>query len=925
MQKIKSIMKDNRIRNRLLMFKLGCIIIMAFLFVGLQTAEISAASGLKLYNYTTKSYLTYTGKQVKATLNGKIISKEKTPGIIIDGIALVSYKDVFVRSDIDADFVYNKPKSTVTLSRSGTTIVMTIGSKKATVNGKAVTLPVAPVKIKYRDAGITNILVPSRFVSETFGLGYTWYSAKSTVAIEKKSSVTLSYNSGKKFEYTGTLANVTIDGKKISLGNMPSIITNNTAMLRAKRVFSDSVIDADYKYNKADKSVTLSKNDNILVMKIGSPVAHLNGKPIVMDTAPIIVTNHEVGTSYVMVPGSFTASCLGYDYTWDNPNRTSKIISRKDSDISNEDKVEHDQENPTEKSGESPSPELGDTGVVFDPGTILHEWTTFDTLIAKSSGVTELNMDMLPSEENGFIYSVARDYSNVKLNTETYMIIGSKPFEKVTSKKNGQLVNLLVSNMAGTNYIYEIQGIHGNYVKNIETEFDYNTQSSRVDFAVIPENYSYDIKLSEDKTILYVTFYLNSLNQVTIGTNDKNDYITLTGMKPLKVNMSEQNGMLYIDLPYTVNSIGDQTLMVAGSKYLNLFYTVKLPDKTQLILGMQDGTQYYVSETENKYTITFQNSNGNVANPPVQPVVPEAPEVPVSEVIDIAKYELIIPKPAGFNGEQILHKDDYFNHRFSIKLPGDHTAYLAANPIINNSSVIMDVSVFLNANYETEIMISTSRLQGYEFVWDNNSIYINIGEPRDIYKNIVILDPGHGGPANGAQYFGAKEKDLNLKMLYTLGEKYFNSNPSKLKVYYTRETDVDMSLSDRAAYASKMGADLFVSLHMNASLSTAAYGTEVYYSTNNNTTNKAGLNSKTMATLFVNNLTSALGTNNRGVKSERYTVVHKNTVPAVLIELGFMSNKNDFALISDPVFQENSVRIIYETLQQIFELYPTGR
>ncbi len=136
---------------------------------------------------------------------------------------------------------------------------------------------------------------------------------------------------------------------------------------------------------------------------------------------------------------------------------------------------------------------------------------------------------------------------------------------------------------------------------------------------------------------------------------------------------------------------------------------------------------------------------------------------------------------------------------------------------------------------------------------------------------------------------------------------------------------MDIALKDRAAFAEKVGADLFVSLHMNASLTASVSGTEVYYSNNNNKTNSAGLNSSTMATLFVNNLSAGLGTGNRGSRAERYTVVHNNTVPAVLIELGFMSNTNDYNRLIDPVFQEDAVRIIYDTLIQIFHLYPTGR
>jgi N-acetylmuramoyl-L-alanine amidase len=112
---------------------------------------------------------------------------------------------------------------------------------------------------------------------------------------------------------------------------------------------------------------------------------------------------------------------------------------------------------------------------------------------------------------------------------------------------------------------------------------------------------------------------------------------------------------------------------------------------------------------------------------------------------------------------------------------------------------------------------------------------------------------------------------------------------------------------------------------MNANTNSSIYGTEIYYSNNNNKKNKAGLNSEKLANLFVNSLSGALNTKNRGTRAAKYTVVHNNTVPAILIELGFMSNKNDFAKISDPAFQYEAARVIYETLLQVFELYPTGR
>jgi N-acetylmuramoyl-L-alanine amidase len=134
-----------------------------------------------------------------------------------------------------------------------------------------------------------------------------------------------------------------------------------------------------------------------------------------------------------------------------------------------------------------------------------------------------------------------------------------------------------------------------------------------------------------------------------------------------------------------------------------------------------------------------------------------------------------------------------------------------------------------------------------------------------------------------------------------------------------------MSLSNRAAFAHTIGADLFVSLHMNASEASYPKGTEVYYSTNNNSANNAGLTSKILAGKFLTSIVQTFGSDNRGVKTAAYTVVHKNTVPAILIELGFISNKEDHAKMLDETYQENIAKTIYETLLQVFNEYPTGR
>ena len=154
---------------------------------------------------------------------------------------------------------------------------------------------------------------------------------------------------------------------------------------------------------------------------------------------------------------------------------------------------------------------------------------------------------------------------------------------------------------------------------------------------------------------------------------------------------------------------------------------------------------------------------------------------------------------------------------------------------------------------------------------------------------------------------------------------YFSSNAPDTKVYWTRTTDTFITLANRAAFANKVGADIFISLHMNSASSASANGTEVYYSVNNNASSFSGIKSSTIATLFKNNLVSGLGTKSRGVKTAGYYVIKHNTVPAVLIELGFISGSSDYSKLTNASFQQKAAQIIYDSINQIFTSYPTGR
>ena len=154
---------------------------------------------------------------------------------------------------------------------------------------------------------------------------------------------------------------------------------------------------------------------------------------------------------------------------------------------------------------------------------------------------------------------------------------------------------------------------------------------------------------------------------------------------------------------------------------------------------------------------------------------------------------------------------------------------------------------------------------------------------------------------------------------------YFTSNAPDLKVYWTRTTDSYITLANRAAFAKSVGADAFVSLHMNSSTNKTANGTEVYYSVSNNSSSFSGITSKKMATLFRKQLIKDLGTSNRGTKTAAYYVLKHNTVPAILIELGFISGNSDYSKLISTSFQKKAAQSIYTSIVAMFQTYPTGR
>ncbi len=178
-------------------------------------------------------------------------------------------------------------------------------------------------------------------------------------------------------------------------------------------------------------------------------------------------------------------------------------------------------------------------------------------------------------------------------------------------------------------------------------------------------------------------------------------------------------------------------------------------------------------------------------------------------------------------------------------------------------------------------------------------------------KQLIVIDPGHGGFDIGATVRSIEEKALALKTS-TLVKQYLHQKG--YRVILTRSRDVFISLSKRTNIANDTKSKLFVSIHYNAFKNPQASGIEVYYY------NKGGRwrqdASKKLATLVLNGMIATTGAKNRGVKTGFFHVIRETNMPAILIEGGFITNPQEYAHLADQHYVEKMARSIADGIEK---------
>lgn len=195
---------------------------------------------------------------------------------------------------------------------------------------------------------------------------------------------------------------------------------------------------------------------------------------------------------------------------------------------------------------------------------------------------------------------------------------------------------------------------------------------------------------------------------------------------------------------------------------------------------------------------------------------------------------------------------------------------------------------------------------------------IHVSSSQLLNQRVIVLDPGHGGLDNGASIAGVDEDELNLEISFALKEELESRGAT---VYMTRTDDQDMTRRDynyskqddmylRALKIDEYQPDLFLSIHLNSSNS-SAWGSQVFYY-------KKSEDGKRLADSIHNQMKTLTGTR-KNISSSSFYILRATQSLGVLIECGFLSNANERGQLKSRSYHKKLATVISDGIQDYFQ------
>jgi len=735
---------------------------------------------------------------------------------------------------------------------------------------------------------------------------------------------------GKVQDYTARTVTIEVKDEGIAIGDMPAIILEGRTLVPIKEVFESEGFGAKVEWNHEKKEVTVSYNGNTIVVAINSNVAYVNGekKQIDPDNAKVVPKLiRDTGKQYAktMIPLRFVSETLGYKVGWNPDTYTASITAPESVPVPV----------PVPEPTPEPIPEL-----TPEPAPLpQYDSNIEDAISTNNNFILKTGNTMLPlptalknnpilwtdgNSNNTVSLSKPEAYTNfsavngnaVKMQSIKYLINNSRPrFEisasgaisdiKVQTMDKKVVMDVVNAQNALTQQTYTTNPV-ASAVRS--SQFAIDPMTTRIVIDLKSNDERCQVTLSEDRKTLIVEFEPKTIHTIELGQSHLGDYIRVSGMAPTSVKtfrMSEPDRVV-IDLVGTKSTIGWKEAAASG-QFVTGIRTDQYNAETTRIVALTDGAANYEviqngSETWIQFTQTGLKSF----------------EYASSDTNPMIRFS---QRNLSFDKSQIEVIDDYENMTYTFILPEDVSDSFGSGKLVVDDRAIDNIELKQDPDGRSRIVIKQLEYYEYKLEVTAKGIVIAGYKPKALYDKIIVIDAGHGGTDPGAVAGGEHEKSINLKVSNYVKSLFEGSED--YKVYYTRTSDVNKSLQYRTDLANTLEADIFVSIHNNAMNTSSFQGMETLYMPGGSTSK---LSSISIAKIFHDTLLPIVEVADRGLKPRDGLYVLRHTkMPAIILELGFMTNPSDLAKLTNPEVQKRVAEGIYQATETVFNRFPTTR
>ncbi|WP_422486115.1 N-acetylmuramoyl-L-alanine amidase [Gudongella sp. DL1XJH-153] len=670
---------------------------------------------------------------------------------------------------------------------------------------------------------------------------------------------------------------VVMDGKSTN-SEFSSFIMGDRTLVPIR--FVAESFGADVGWNAATRTATVTHKGSQLDLTIDSNVVLVNGNAMTLEenSIPKLVTYTSLNEAKTMVPVRFVSEIMGYEVGWDASSYTAMINTPK-----------------TQETGD----ERTISGIHAEEG-----WNGNYRIRIQTDGELKYKTMFLPASNK-----LVLDVENTILDVD-----GSKA-------RPGDVI------------------VDDELISRLQySQFTISPYTTRI---VMTLNKEEDFRIVQEDGEAYVLFQDDQLEKPEEPVrgedpeeDEDDDEDEYTGPKMIRQEI--------------VN--GKQAIVVYGVESQD-YHVMKISDPTRLVIDIMDTKIIGELYQEYDYRLNFikgvraSQFDSNKTYGPDKDVVRVVLDVmegtrdPGIIVMPERGRLVILPEENAWDAFQYENRGtesvfefrnlfptqydiDYDELRKEIEITLPVTATdLPDGTFQIGDQLVRDVSVERGRN-ETKIIIRFRRGVVYSVLSRPEEQVIRLQAIRNEVvlpqNTTIVVDAGHGGKDPGAVKGNINEKDINLQTSFKLRDALLARG---YNVIMTRDTDVFIDLYSRPRIANENNADLFISLHANATMSSSINGLEILYCPAYESDKKM-YDQFPFAEFIYNGILDQTGRTGRGIiKRPELVVLRETEMPAVLVETGYMTNPEELTLVLSDRYQNQVVDGIINAVEQYFKEY----